>query len=800
MIGVDTFASVFGGAPAHTAEHLIEHLRAVIRAGYSPVLCKPGGKETACILSAAQARKADREAQAFKLAADPTARVDRIRHACGMRHVIDDPAKVGPIVKRFLDTHGGLNVALHLGRSRMIVVDVDTPEERTAFVDQWPVPGPGYENVSTSPGITVESPGSFDVASQTWKHWGGGHWWMPVPEGYELPPGKVLKGPGGWAAMYGESYVLVPPATRAEGSYRLVGGTTAPPSWLLVKMALAGADRANDAESRQRHAGQVGGPIDAWSAATPWASLLEPHGWTETSMVEGSCGCPVWTAPGVHASPKSATAHDLSCQRFDVSEGWGPLKIWTDHPPDGLPAEGAVTKLQFVAAMDHGGDDGAAIRSLGIGTSAPAAWAVPIEWTAAAPSGVLLNGAGQDVSRSTHQVADVITNDPFGTPGGPPPDPSEPLAAQGEAPLSSWDTVDLGPFLDGTYRPPRPALLHRSDGLALFYPGLTHAVYGETESAKSWIVLLACAQEIRAGRHVLMIDLESDPGFTVHRLRLMGCTPDEIKALFHYVGPWAKPSTEDDLQAWFWRTLNRPYSLAVIDAMSGALGLYGLKSKDDDDITTFYRAMPELIVQRTGAAVVTVDHVIKDKETRGRWPSGSERKVSALTGAAFSVRRSEPFGEGQRGSSEVWIAKDRAGGLRGHAGASDRDGMQQIGVFLLDSSSPAVFTCQIDPPPVDEDEREQSVAEAIRVELIAHPGSTTSAIRSAVAGRSEVIAQVLAGMVADGSVIVETHGRSHLHRLNIDDMSDSTYGSRDDDHGNDRETAGQTPKSPYVIN
>ncbi len=770
VIGSDPFISVFGGAPSHTETHYVEHLRAVIRAGFSPVLCKPGTKEPACVLSAAGAKKADREAQQRALAGNPAARVDRIRHACGMKHVLDDPAKVGAVVKRLAEIYPGaqLNVALHLGRSRMLVVDADTPAERQAFGADWMLHSLG-DLLPNVPGITVESPGSFDIKTQSWIHWGGGHWWMPLPEGFDLPPGKVLKGQGGWAVMYGESYALVPPATRAEGTYRLVGGTTPPPTWLLEQLTAAGAQRSQ--VTRDRTAAAAGGPIDQWSADTSWASLLEPQGWIETSMVEGSCGCPIWTAPGDHASPKSATAHDLSCARFDVSEGWGPLKIWTDHPPDGLPSSGAVTKLQFVAATGYDGDDGAAIRGLGIAQlQAPSAWGVPAEWSAVPPQG-------------SAPLTGVQPTDPFGVPSGPPPDPSVPLAAQvpTEQPESAWDALNLGPFLDGTYTTAKAALLHRTDGLALFYPGLTHSVYGESESGKSWIALVAVAEVIKDRGHALWVDFESDAGTVCARLLLLGCTPVQILTGFHYVAPWSKPSTEEDQRAWFGRTLNRRYDIAVIDAMAGALSLFGLKADSEADITNFYRVMPDMITARTGAAVVTVDHVVKDKETRGRWPSGSERKVSALTGAAFSIRRIEPFGEGSRGCSGVWIAKDRAGGLRGHAGAGDRDGMQQIGVFILDSSVPAVFTAIIEPQPVkdtDGTERQDALIQAITAYLRNYSGSTVRAIREAVPGQAAAVGAALAVMVASGSVMVETHGRAHLHRLadplNIVDMPDST--------------------------
>ncbi len=382
MIGSDLFISVFGGAPSHTETHYVEHLRAVIRAGFSPVLCKPGTKEPACVLSAAGAKRADREAQQRALAANPKARVDRIRHACGMKHVLDDPAKIGPIVRRFLEIHGGVNVALHLGRSRMLVVDVDTPSERQAFEHTM-----GIE----VGGITVESPGSFDITTHQWVHWGGGHWWFTLPEGFIIPPGKVLKGPGGWAAMYGESYALVPPASRPEGAYRLVGGTTLAPSWLLEQLTDAGDARQVSARDFVLNHDD---PIEQWSAWFPWASFLEPDGWTESGS-RSECGCPEWTAPGDHASPKSATAHEPGCTFLDTSTGWGPLHIWTDHPPEQLVSSGGtVTKLDYMSRMRFNGDVKAAMG---------AAQLLAVQQVV--PSAIGFDPDGADA-------------DPFGTPGG----------------------------------------------------------------------------------------------------------------------------------------------------------------------------------------------------------------------------------------------------------------------------------------------------------------------------------------------------------------------------------------------
>lgn len=763
VIGVDTFGSVFGGQPAHTAEHMTEHLRAVIRAGYSPVLCKPGGKETACILSAAQAKKADREFQQRLLAANPAARVNGRTHECGFKHVLDDPAKVGPIVTRFMERHGGLNIALHLGRSRMLVVDVDTPMEREAFIRSWeeavqlgPVPA-----AQVFRGITVESPGSYDQAKQEWVHWGGGHWWMPLPEGFELPAGKVFKGPGGWAAMYGESYALVPPAARPEGAYRLVGGTTSPPEWLLQQVTEAGAAREQVQRERQASAG---GPIDAWSAATSWGDLLGSRGWLETSLVEGSCGCPVWTAPGAHSSPKSATAHDLGCARFDTAEGWGPLKIWTDNPPDGLPPEGAVTKLQFVAAVDHGGDDGAAIRALGIERAPVAsAFAVPEGWERPMPGAVL---TGLD-SPGDHGGA-LVGVDDFATPTGPAPDPSSPQTSPAESgePAPSWAPIDLTPFLDGSYVEPPATLMPRSDGVCLLYPGLVHSLHGESESGKSWIVQAEAARVIRSGGSVIYVDFESGPGPVIGRILALGARPGDVGRLLRYIRPETRPTTLEEYGA-FLAMFAGPATLAVIDGVTDAMGIWGLKTTDNDEYSSFAKAFPRRLATETGAAVVLVDHVTKDKDSRGRFAIGGQAKMATLDGAAYVVDVVEHLAKGVRGVLSIGIGKDRPGGVRAHGGAMNGSRVQPIAEFILDSTGwPGSLLAGLVPPTVvDPNEFMDSRAAAVLDYVGRYPGQSQSVIARETGLRPADTIAVLRALESEGKLVIEKIGQKHTHTL-----------------------------------
>lgn len=358
MIGSNVFATVFGASPAGDADSFTSVVKAAIREGFSPVLLQPGGKLPGCTLAPRTAQAEDRAAM-DRAAAGGAQKITNVRHDCGFKHVLDDPAKVGSIVTRFAARYGSpLNLGLHLGRSRLIAVDVDTPAEREAFVAWWD----GVRSVNPppgdAPGITQESPGSFDQVSQTWKHHGGGHWIFTVPEDWNAPAGKVVKGPGGFAVMYGESYICVPPSSRPEGPYRLVGGTTpAPP--VLLDLIAAGA--AATERERTEFVLSHDDPIEQWSAYWSWAALLEPDGWSESGR-RTDCGCPEWTAPGEHASPKSATAHEVGCTLLDTSTGWGPLHIWTDHPPEELVSSGGtVTKLDYVARMHFGGDVKAAM-------------------------------------------------------------------------------------------------------------------------------------------------------------------------------------------------------------------------------------------------------------------------------------------------------------------------------------------------------------------------------------------------------------------------------------------------------
>jgi hypothetical protein len=117
------------------------------------------------------------------------------------------------------------------------------------------------------------------------------------------------------------------------------------------------------------------------------------------------------------------------------------------------------------------------------------------------------------------------------------------------------------------------------------------------------------------------------------------------------------------------------------------MGVFGLSTKDNDDVAQWHRALPKAIARNTGAAVVCVDHVTKDAGTRGRFALGGQHKMAGLSGAAYTVEMEQPFAVGQAGRASVRVGKDRPGLVRGLGGRwRKQDRTQHVADLYLDST------------------------------------------------------------------------------------------------------------------
>lgn len=364
MISIDVFADTFGAVPAGDTEKLVKIAVLAVRNGFAVVLDKPGSKVPLCVLTARAAKLADREAQEeARSAGDP--HWDRRKHACGLYHAFTDDAAVAKVIRRLVKNGITPNLGVEVGKSRMVVVDVDTVAERDAFLAAWTA-AEGRDMTGMIP--TVKSPGA--QVDGAWKHKDGGHFWFTVPEGVDLPEGGgVLRGDGGWSVLWRGKQVLVPPSARPEGEYRLVGQSAVLPGW-LHEMIVAGARQQEERRMTSALAARTSDSISAWAVTKPWSEILTMDGWTDTGKAD-NCGCPVWTAPGDHASPKSATAHEPGCAVYVTDGGQAPIHIWTDNYPDCvaevIAARGRTfSKFHYLVHRFYSGDQARAKAELGI--------------------------------------------------------------------------------------------------------------------------------------------------------------------------------------------------------------------------------------------------------------------------------------------------------------------------------------------------------------------------------------------------------------------------------------------------
>lgn len=247
---------------------------------------------------------------------------------------------------------------------------------------------------------------------------------------------------------------------------------------------------------------------------------------------------------------------------------------------------------------------------------------------------------------------------------------------------STWEIVDLDPYLTREITPRDPAVLRRADGRALFYEGRVNSLYGMSESAKTWIVLWACLQEIARGESILYIDMEDDPVLAVDRLTRLGAGIDDLRASFSYIKPehahadmlrdrWGKiPDPLPESSRINAEVLNEALrtvdpSLIVVDGMTVLYSLHGLDTNhaaSTDVITSWLRRLT-----RGGrSTVIIIDHTGKNVE-RGSQPIGSNHKIAMVTGCAVQAWALDKPRPNHKGQVQLIVTKDRPGQVREHS-------------------------------------------------------------------------------------------------------------------------------------
>jgi Bifunctional DNA primase/polymerase, N-terminal len=363
----DSLAALLFTTPeADDHDALRGYLHALTEAGCAPLLVYPHSKMPAD-MRASRVRSADDSAARDAARQAGNRNWAKVKSAAGVHLATGDTAVLDgyldEYVRVFADQYPDgvpVNVALSVGRSRLVVVDCDTADQVAAFLSDAGAPA------DTEP--TVRSPGQANAEGEM-VHKDGGHFYFTVPEGVELPEnlGALTEADGGYAVLWGAGrYVLIPPSVRAEGPYAAAGAVHELPDWLAERITGAGQIRAQRTAQRLQHANASGDAIAAWGASITWAEILAGTEWISTGRAD-SCGCDIWTAPGLHASTKSATAHEPGCAVADSDDPC--MHVWTDHDIEPFEAVVAqhgphLTRLRAVAAIHFDNDQGTAMTAL----------------------------------------------------------------------------------------------------------------------------------------------------------------------------------------------------------------------------------------------------------------------------------------------------------------------------------------------------------------------------------------------------------------------------------------------------
>lgn len=567
---------------------------------------------------------------------------------------------------------------------------------------------------------------------------GGLHWLYRVSDG-ELPGNtKLARKPGenGGVDVFAETrseggFTITAPSGGSThpngGNWQLIGGSieTIPTISMAQRSALhqifAMFDEMPKPEVIQadmvaRHDGTLS-PGDDYNARTTWDEILLPLGWAK---VYSTADKTVWRRPNKFEGISATT-------NFNGND-----KLFVFSTSTIFDAESSYSKFAAFAHLNTNGDFKQAaqkLRNLGYGASDLKELQQPNNLKVEMPTTTPPQPAGGDLSEVE----------------------------------SSWKPIALKDYYDGLFQAPIATILKRSDGAGLIYPGKVHSFYGESESGKSWVAQIATAECLNSDQKVTYIDFESDAIDIVNRLKALGVSRANLLQYFSYI----RPDGPRDVNDPYWQDILEPDSatLVIIDGVTESLTMWGGETKDNDAITRWMRIFPRTVAAASGAAVVLIDHITKNSETRGRFAIGGQAKLATIDGAAYLVEPLEVLSPGRIGSISLRVTKDRPGFVRKVAGMYRKsDRTQEAAIFTIDSTRAQMeYVIGV---PLKEDEfesnREFKKLKEVAEFIHNHPGCTRRMVQDGVQGSKESIGGIIGDLIAGGWIENKGNERSFI--------------------------------------
>lgn len=246
--------------------------------------------------------------------------------------------------------------------------------------------------------------------------------------------------------------------------------------------------------------------------------------------------------------------------------------------------------------------------------------------------------------------------------------------------------ADVAAHLKGELpEPPARNAGLRSDGEALFYAGQVNWIFGDPEGGKTLLALATCVERLNMGGKVAILDLDHNGlDATLSRLHDLGVQPHRLedRERFFYV----EPLDEWNMAAIIGALVQVKPDFVVVDSVGELLPLMRLSSNSPDDFTMAHVKVLKPLAM-AGAAVVAIDHLAKNPDSRSAGPTGTSAKKRAVGGVSLRVQVKEQFAPGRGGRARITINKDRHGGLRAVCPPAEAGSEVEAGTFVISAGT-----------------------------------------------------------------------------------------------------------------
>jgi AAA domain len=198
----------------------------------------------------------------------------------------------------------------------------------------------------------------------------------------------------------------------------------------------------------------------------------------------------------------------------------------------------------------------------------------------------------------------------------------------------------------------------------MLYPGCMHCLAGTPGGGKTTLMAWWMLRHIRDGGNVMLIDEESGAEQAAEKFLDLGATPDELRPpRFSYIPFPSRGWNQADLAQLHERITDRRPGIIGWDSVAAFLAIAGADENSASDVTAFWQKVLVPCARQYGAAVIGIDHTVKNNE-HGGYGRGSGAKKAA-SDVQYILDTVKPFNRSQDGILRLTTSpgKDRRGWL-----------------------------------------------------------------------------------------------------------------------------------------